>query len=202
MANYANLHVCRVFPRDMVHRAAGAWTPHSGGGPFWGASSGWHRNPKLLLRRTDGASRATPVYATLTQLSDETAASPAAAAHRDREADHQRSIRLDIFREDAAERYAAWGTRDQCRVDKRRVSSEPPYTAMRQVAHDLELPPSPAGWMLVPSTFHAGECASWVIEVYTKARTPACLTLRFARCSRRDACAGAGGAAHAALKAG
>ena len=175
-SNYANLHVCRVFPPGMVHRVAGAWTAQCGGGPFWGSSSTWHRNPRLLLRRTDGATRATPAYAVLTQLSLEAGSS--AAAHRDREADHERSIRLDIFREEPGERYATWASMDQCRADKRRVSPESPYSAMRQVAHDLELPPSPAGWMLVPSTFHAGEKASWVIEVYTKARMQRCCTTR------------------------
>ncbi len=171
IANYASLNVCRVFPQEMVHRVASAWTAQSGGGRFTGDN--WHLNPRLLLRRTDGATGATPVYATLTQLSDQAAASATAAAGpRNRKADRQRSIRLDILREVPSERYASWTPSDWARVDKLHVSPSVSYINYRQVAHDLELPPSATGWLLVPSTHKVGETGSWVIEVYTKARTP------------------------------
>ena len=177
--HYATIYLCRVFPPHAAHQLAGRWDAHTAGGPFWGsgarcclccvharadvryAGTTYHKNPRFSLRRRDGASRPTSAYLTLTQVWD----SAGDDAH-DREKDTSAAIRIDVFRE-TGERFASWSTMDQGRVDKQRVGGNGVYAYTRQVSAELTLPACAEGWLLVPSTFAAGQQAAFILAVYT-----------------------------------
>ena len=126
------------------------------------AGASYHKNPRFSLRRRDGVSRPTSAYVTLTQVWD-----AAGEDAHDREKDTSAAIRIDVYRELPGERFAAWTTTDQCRVDKQRLGGNGVYNYTRQVSAELLLPACADGWMLVPSTFAAGQQAAFILAVYT-----------------------------------